>query len=119
MVGNVILRQEHAEQVFDLTQADAHGTGGGGQLSLLGLVEKNPEFGLAFQPGDRLAEMLILGAEFSRDLIGGRVGEALLDLASVLINRLAAALRFLGLLSHRAVLSGENGGGVADPSADR
>ena len=39
MVGNLGLGQEHAQEFFDLSQAQAHGEGGGGELPLLVLVE--------------------------------------------------------------------------------
>ena len=106
MVGRLILGQEHSEQVLDLPQADAHGERGGGELSLLVLVENDPASGLALQYGDRLAEPLILGAEFGHDLGVGFVGEPLLDLASVLVHRLTTAGGLFGLSSDGAVLTG-------------
>ena len=42
----------------------------------------------------------------------------LLDLAGVLVDRLAATLRLFGLAGHRAVLTGEDGGGVEDPAGE-
>lgn len=117
MVGNLIPGQEYAEQVFDLSQADAHGAGRGRELSLFVLVEKNPPLGLALQSGNRLVESLILGVEFGHDG-GGLIVEPLLDLAGMLINRLAAALRLLSLPAHRAMFTGENRSRVDDPSAN-
>ncbi len=119
MVGRLILGQEHAEQVLDLSQADAHGERGGGELSLFVLVENDPTFGLARQSGDRLVEPLILGAEFGHDINVGCVGEPLLDLAGVLVHRLTTASGLFGLSSDGAVLTGKDGGGVEDPGTRR
>ena len=101
----MVLGQEHTEQLLDLSQADAQGTGGGGELSLLVLVEKDLAFGLALQFRNRLAKSLILSAEFANNAVGGLVSEPLLDLAGVLIHRLAATTRLVGLLSHGPVLT--------------
>ena len=45
--------------------------------------------------------------------------QPLLDLASVVVDGLSAASRLLGLAGDRPVTSGEDGGGVADPGAER
>jgi hypothetical protein len=42
---------------------------------------------------------LILVAEFAKNVVGGLVSEPLLDLAGVLIDRLAATTGLVGLLS--------------------
>lgn len=119
MVGNLLRGQEHAEQVFDLAQADPHGEGGDRQLTQFGLVEKDPGLGLPFQLGDLLAEPLILLAKVD-DIVGrGVVGESLLDLAGVFIDGLATTPSEFGLLSHGSVLTGKDGGGVEDPDARR
>ena len=105
MVGDLILGQEHTEQILDLSQADAQGAGGDGKPSLLILVENDPAFGLALQFRKRLAKPLILSAEFANNVVAGLVSEPLLDLAGVLIDRLAATTGLVGLLSHGPVLT--------------
>ena len=50
--------------------------------------------------------------------MGGGV-EALLELASVLVDRLAATASLLGLVGDRPIDLGEDGGGVADPGGER
>ena len=119
MVGDLGRGQEDAEEVLDLPQADAHGEGGGRQPPLRGLVAADQTFGLAPQPGDLLAEPLILGAEFGHRVGVGLGGEPLLDLAGVLVDGLAAAPGLFGLPGDGAVLTGEDGGGVEDPGANR
>lgn len=111
--------QEHAEQVFDLAEADPDGEGDRGELALFGLVQEDPALGLAFQFGDPLAEPLILLTEFD-DVLGCRFArEPLLDLAGVLVDGLAAAAGLFGLLRDSPVLTRKDGGGVEDPDARR
>ena len=84
MIGAVPARSD-AEQVFDLTGADAHGEGGDRQASPGGLVERRrPVAG----PGSR-----------PEGVGGSRRLQTPLDLASVLVDRLAAASGLLGLAS--------------------
>ena len=85
----------------------------------LALSRTDPALGLALQPGDLLAEPLILGAEFGHDRVVGLAVEPSLDLAGVLVDGLAAAPGLFGLSGDGAVLTGEDGGGVEDPGANR
>jgi hypothetical protein len=115
MVGALARGEEDPQQVLDLPQADAHGEGGGGQLPLLGPVSTDQASGLVLEFGDHRSQPLILGAELGH----GLVGEPSLDLAGVLVERLAAASGLLGLPGDGAVLTREDGGGVANPGPNR
>lgn len=75
--------------------------------------------GGTLQRGDLVAEPLILGAEFGCGRVVGDAFEPLRDLGGVLVDGLAAALGSCGLAGDGAVLSGEHGGGVEDPGANR
>jgi hypothetical protein len=119
MVGYLGGGQEDAQEVLDLPQAQAHGEGGGRQLLLPGRVAPDRDLGVPLQLGDPLAQALILGPEFGHRFSGGLGRESLLQLAGVLIDRLAATSGLFGLLGDSAVLPGEDGGGVADPGAQR
>lgn len=64
VVGNLLGGQEQAQQILDLTQADAHGKGGDGELLLLSLAAGDHRLRLPLQNGDLAAKLLILGLEF-------------------------------------------------------
>jgi hypothetical protein len=117
MIGDRVLRQKDAQQVLDLTEAQAHGKRDGGELPQFVLVAKGPVFGPAPEFGDRLSQPLILRVEFRR----GRAGlgsESLLHLAGGFVDRLAAPVGLLRLPSDGALLTGKDGGGVEDPGAN-
>jgi len=119
MAGDPGGRQEEAEQVLDLPQAQAHGEGDGGQPASLGLVAPDRAGGGPLQLGDPIAQASVLGAEFGRRVGGGLGGEPPLQLAGVLVDRLAATAGLFGSPGDGAVPAGEDGGGVADPGAER
>jgi hypothetical protein len=103
-VIGAILSQEDAEQVFDLTGADAHGECGDRQASASGLVEGEGRRG---------------DGNFGRRRLGSRGLQALLDLSGVVVDGLSAATRLLGPTGDGAVDAGEDGSSVADDGADR
>ena len=108
------------EQILGLTQAQPQRRGNRGELPLLDWVQDDWLLGKCLQFGDLPLELLDLGLLFGEPrLVTGHLGQPLFDLAGMHIDCLAAALRILGLHSHRAVLTREHSGGVADPSADR
>jgi hypothetical protein len=115
MAGGLLSGQEHAQQVLDLAQAQAHGEGSRGQSPLLGLAKTDQAFGLAPEFDDRLSQPLILGAAFGHRFGDGRGGELPLDLAGVFIDGFAAAAGRFGLPGDGAVATREDGGGVEDP----
>ena len=110
MIGAAAGGEQGLEDVLDLTEADAGGEGDGGHLAELGRIADDRELGGSAQGVDLIAKPLILGEEF---VVGGGV-EALLELASVLVDRLAATASLLGLVGDRPIDLGEDGGGVAD-----
>jgi hypothetical protein len=118
MVGDLLSGQEHAQQILDLPQAQAHGEGGHGQSPLLGRVTTDQAFGLAPEFDDHLSQPLILGAEFGHRFGDGLGGEPPLDLAGVLVDGLAATAGLFGLPGDGAVATREDGSGVEDPGAD-
>jgi hypothetical protein len=119
MIGDIGSGQEDPKQLLDLAQAQAHGEGGGGQLLLLVLVQEDMGCGHRWLRGDQLQQPLVLGLESDHRFGGGRGGEAFFDLVGVLVDGLAAASGLLGLPGDGAVLTGEDGGSVEDPSANR
>ena len=119
MVGDLGRGQEDTEQILDLPRARPHGEGDGGQSPLLGLVAPDRAFGGTLRFGDPPAQASVLRVEFGRRLGDGVGGEPLLQLAGVLVDSLAGTVGPLGLPGDGAVLTGEDGGGVADPGAER
>ena len=120
MVGNLGFGQEHGQEFFDLSEAQAGREGDGGEALEHGLVEEDPPLGVERWLGERLAELLILKTKSSDQGVRfGHFAEALLELSCVLVDGLATALGLVGLLRDRAILARENGGGVADPGAER
>jgi hypothetical protein len=115
VIGAATGGEQDLEDVLDLTKADAGGEGDGGHLAELGRIADDRELGGSAQGLDLIAKPLILGEEF---VVGGGV-EALLELASVLVERLAATASLLGLVGDRPIDLGEDGGGVADPGRER
>jgi hypothetical protein len=117
VVGAASRPEQGLEGDLDLTRGDAGGEGDGGHLAELGRIAEDRPLELSFDGGELLAKPLILGDEFG---VGLGVGfESLFDQESVLVDGLAAASGLLGLASDGAVDTGEDGGGVADPGADR
>ena len=119
MIGNLGLGQEHAEQILGLAKAHAHREGSHGELSLRVLVEQDAALGRALQLGDPPSQVLDLVVERGRSVGLRPEVKPLLDLASVLINGLAAALGLLRLLGDSTVPTRKNGGGIEDPSTQR
>ena len=101
MVRSLARGQENLEQILGLTQAQPNGGGNRGELTLLERVQDDRLLGTCLQFGDPLLKLLDLGLLLGEPrLITGRLGQPLFNLAGMLIDRLAAALRILGLLSH-------------------
>jgi hypothetical protein len=119
MVRDRVGGQEHAQEVFNLPQAQTHGEGGGRQFLLLVLVQEDLRSGRRLRRGDRLGRLSILGSVISRRLGVGLGGEAVLEFVGVLVDGLAAAPGLLGLAGDGAMPTGEDGGGVEDPGANR
>jgi hypothetical protein len=120
MIGDLGLGQEYGQKFLDLSQAQAGGEGDGGESLERGPIEEDPPLSVVKLFGDRQAELLILPAKPSDRGIGlGSIGEPLLELSCVLVDGLATALGLVGLLRDRTMSAGEDGGGVADPGADR
>jgi hypothetical protein len=119
MVGDPLGGQENTKEILDLAETDPQSERGGGQLSLFGLIDKDPALGLAFQSVEILAQLEILGAEFGHEFSGGLTDEPPLDLAGVLVEGFAAASGLFGLLSDGTVLSRKDGCGIEDPDAGR
>ena len=80
------------------------------------LVEEDAGSGRRLRRGDRLGPRSILGR---RDRRPARSREPLFELVGVLVDGLAAAPGLLGLPGDGAMLTGEDGGGVEDPGANR
>ena len=59
------------------------------------------------------------GRAVGREISGRLVAEPLFEFVGVLVDGLAAAPGLLGLPGHGAMLTGEHGGGVEDPGANR
>src|SRR4051812_48198312 len=95
------------------------GEGGRRQPAPRRLAAADQALSLAPQPGDLLAEPLILLGELGPGARAGLGCEAVLDLAGVLVDGLPAALGLFGLRCHVAVLAREDRGRVEDPGADR
>ena len=120
MIGDLGLGQEDGQELFDLPEAHAGREGDGGKPLEHGLIEEDPLVGVVKLLGDRLAELRILEAKLSDQGIRlGLLGEPLLEFPGVLVDGLPTALRLFGLLSDRAMSAGEDGCGVADPTAER
>lgn len=120
MIGDLGVGQEYGQEFLNLSQAQAGCEGDGGEPLEPGPIEEDPLFGVVKWLGDRPAEFLILKAKPSDHGIRiGLLGESLLELTCVLVGGLATALGLVGLLRDRALSAGEDGGGVADPGADR
>jgi len=120
MIGDFEFGQEYSEKFLDLSQAQAGREGDGGEPLERGPIEEDPPLGVVKLFGDRPAELLILEAKPSDHGIGlGSIGEPLLELSCVLVDGLATASGLVGLLRDSAMSAGEDGGGVADPGADR
>src|SRR5215471_13392462 len=120
MIRRLAWGQEDLEQILGLTQTQSDRGGNRRELSLLAWVEKRWLLGTRLQFSDPALELLDLGLLLGKPrLLTRGLGQSLLDLAGMLIDRLAAALGILCLLSHRAVLTREDSGRIADPGADR
>jgi len=120
MIGGLGFGQEYGEEFLDLSQAQAGREGDGGEPLERGPIEEDPPLGVVELFGDRQAELLILQAKPSDHGIGlGLLGEPLLKLSCVLVDSLATALGVVGLSRDRTMSAREDGGGVADPGADR
>jgi hypothetical protein len=114
VVGAPAGGEQDLEDVLDLTKADAGGEGDGGPPAELGRIADDRELGGSAQGFDLIAKPPILGEE----LVMSDGVEASLELASVLVEGLATAPGLLGPASHGTVGLGD-GGGVADPDAER
>src|SRR3954452_17036346 len=91
--------EQGIEDVLDLTKADAGGEGDGGHLAELGRIADDRELGGTAQGLGLTAKPLIPGEEF---VVGGGV-EAVLELASVLVDRPAATAGLSSLVGARPV----------------
>jgi hypothetical protein len=111
--------EQGLEDVLDLTQADTGGKGDGGHLAEFGGVADHRLIGSSAQIVELIAEPLILDEKFGVIGLASRRGELLFDPVGVLVDRLATASGLLGLASDGAVGPREDGGGVADPGAER
>jgi hypothetical protein len=112
--------QEHAQEFLDLSQTQTRRERDGGEPLNRGLIEEDPILGLAPVLGDRLTKSLILGPKLGDQGIRfGLLSESLLDFLGMFVDRLATAPGLVGWSGHGAMVAGEDGGGVADPSADR
>jgi hypothetical protein len=120
MIGDLGLGQEYGQKFLDLSQAQAGGEGDGGESLERGPIEEDPPLSVVKLFGDRQVELLILKAKPSDQSVRfGPLREPLLELSCVLVDSLATALGLVGLFRDRAMSAGEDGGGVADPGADR
>lgn len=101
MVWRLARRQKDLEQIFGLAQAQPAGGSHRGELALLDRVHDRRLLNPCLQFGDPPVQspdcVRLLGEP---RLVAGRLGQSLLDLAGMFINRLATALRILGLLGH-------------------
>jgi hypothetical protein len=120
MIGDFGTGQEYGEEFLDLSPAQAGREGDGGEPLEAGLIKEDPPLGVVRLLGDHLAELVILKTKPSDHGIRlGHFGEPLLELSSMLVDGLATASGSVGLLRDRAMLAGEDGGGVADPGVER
>jgi len=94
MVRCLVRGQEDLEQILGLTQTQPQRRGNRGELPLLERVQDDWLLGTCLQFGDPPLEPLDLGFLFGEPrLVPGRLGQPLFDLAGMLIDCLAAALR--------------------------
>jgi hypothetical protein len=120
MIGDLGFGQEYGQKFLDLSQAQARREGDGGESLERGPIEEDSPLGVVKLFGDRPAELLILKVKPSDPGIGlGPIGEPSLKLSCVQVDGLATALGLVGLLRDRAPSAREDGGGVANPGADR
>jgi len=101
MVRRLARRQKDLEQILGLTQAQPDGKGNRGKLALLDRVEDGRLLDSCLQFGDPPLKLPDLGLLHGEPrFVAGGLSQSLFDLAGMFINRLATALRILGLFGH-------------------